>query len=122
MDLVYLLHPIVLGREIEADLDVFGALFLNIACSDDARIREINYLIVSHGRPRARPWPRSWDQVIRVCPIEPVTILPLYASTAGVQGASVKVSRRRISASFLVGVAIARTYTPTTGDPGSEGR
>jgi hypothetical protein len=31
MDLVYLLYPVVLAREIEADLDVFGALFLNIA-------------------------------------------------------------------------------------------
>jgi hypothetical protein len=53
--------------------------------------------------------PRSGVQVTREAPIQPVTAWPRSASSAGFQGARVKVSSRRMRASVSVGVTMGRS-------------
>ena len=72
----------------------FGAPALTLACS-----------LYRPGKARAR----SIVQVTRVGPTMPVTARPRSGSSAGFHGARVKVSWRRMSASFPVGVTMERS-------------
>ncbi len=56
-----------------------------------------------------KPRPRSSVQVTRLGPRVAVTALPRIGSSAGFQGASEKVSSRRMTAIFPVGVEMARS-------------
>src|SRR5262245_30508823 len=82
-----------------------------------AFLRSLAYVLVlfhiysgqALGYRSGRVRPRSGVQVIRRGPTQPITARPRNGSSAGFQGARVKVSSRRMSASRPVGVTIARS-------------
>ena len=62
---------------------------------------------VQSDRPSSRP--RFGDQTMRFARMTPTTALPRIGSSTGLQGANVNVSSPRMTASFALGVATARS-------------